>query len=185
MTDAGTPGVSDPGVEFVKAYIDSHIPVDSHPWPQRAAHCRGRIRIPPDSADNLRVSASSVKRQKMVVRCELKPSIRSPSLKAHIEFLLTLSEIGLVLGERQIMLARELTKVHQEFLKGSASVIPRTPGPTKGRNDCCGWACRRGVLAVDQSLEAGALTLAVDMFGQLTNSGSSRRAAMTADRPRV
>ncbi len=33
VTDAGTPGVSDPGVELVKACIDAQIPVDSIPGP--------------------------------------------------------------------------------------------------------------------------------------------------------
>ncbi len=73
-----------------------------------------------------------------------------------------------MLGERQIMLARELTKVHQEFLKGSASVVRENLVQLKGEITVVVGPADEIVLSIDQSVEADALAMAVDMFGQLT-----------------
>ena len=180
VTDAGTPGVSDPGVEFVKACIDAQIPVDSIPGasaPLTAAVASGFPLIP------LTIFGFPPRRSKD--RKEWFASVNETQhtftfFESPHRILSTLSEIGLVLGERQIMLARELTKVHQEFLKGSASVVRENLGQLKGEMTVVVGPAEEVILAVDQSHEADRLAMAVDVFGQLTNSGSSRRAAMTA-----
>ena len=67
VTDAGTPGVSDPGVELVEACVKSADLGRSDSRGQRTPCRGGRLWIPADSADNLRISPSSVKRQKGMV----------------------------------------------------------------------------------------------------------------------
>ena len=162
VTDAGTPGVSDPGVEFVKACIDAQIPVDSIPGasaPLTAAVASGFPLIP------LTIFGFPPRRSKD--RKEWFASVNETQhtftfFESPHRILSTLSEIGLVLGERQIMLARELTKVHQEFLKGSASVVRENLGQLKGEMTVVVGPAEEAILAVDQSHEADRLAMAVD-----------------------
>ena len=55
VTDAGTPGVSDPGVELVQACIKARIAVDPIPGASAPSGRRRCVGFPLDSADNLRV----------------------------------------------------------------------------------------------------------------------------------
>jgi 16S rRNA (cytidine1402-2'-O)-methyltransferase len=130
VTDAGTPGVSDPGVELVAACIAAAIPVDPVPGvtaPLAAALVSGFPMIPltilgfPPHRSNARKrwleSLASVSHT--VTFFEAPHRIRR-----------TLGELGELLGTRPIMVGRELTKIHQECLFGSAgSVVERLKDP--------------------------------------------------------
>jgi 16S rRNA (cytidine1402-2'-O)-methyltransferase len=180
VTDAGTPGVSDPGVELVEACIDAQIAIDAIPGPSApltAAVASGFPLIPltifgfpPRGSKNRKSWFSSVNAIQHTFTF-----FESPH-----RILSTLSEVGPLLGERQIMLARELTKVHQEFLRGSALTVRESLVQLKGEITVVVGPANEAVVAIDQNMEAAALSMAVDKFGQLTKAGSHRRAAMTA-----
>jgi 16S rRNA (cytidine1402-2'-O)-methyltransferase len=180
VTDAGTPGVSDPGVELVEACINAQIPVDSVPGPSApltAAVASGFPLIPltifgfpPRRSKDRKSWLSSVKETRHTLTF-----FESPH-----RILATLSEMALLLGERQIVLARELTKIHQEFLRGSASVVRENLSQFKGEITVVVGPADEHDLATDQIPKTHAVAEAIEKFGQLTNSGSSRRAAMTA-----
>ena len=119
VTDAGIPGISDPGYELVKACIEAGISV---------------VPIPGASAVITALSAAGLPTDKFVFEGFL--AAKGKERKERLEFLQseprtiifyeaphrlrqTLQDLADALGsQRQIVLARELTKLHEEFWRG-------------------------------------------------------------------
>jgi 16S rRNA (cytidine1402-2'-O)-methyltransferase len=91
----------------------------------------------------------------------------------------TLSEARHMFGERPIMIGRELTKRHQELLRGTTGAILDRISAPKGEITVVIGPVNTANVLNDQQSAAGAVADAVEMFGRLTNSGRSRRAAMS------
>lgn len=132
VTDAGTPGTSDPGMLLVGAARDSGFRVEVVPGPSAvtaALSAAGRsfdgflfVGFPPFRSKDRkwwfrRVSASDVP----VVLYEAPHRIRR-----------TLAELGDYLVDRQITVARELTKVHEEVFSGRAQELLERLAAPKG-----------------------------------------------------
>ncbi len=123
VTDAGTPGISDPGVELVDSCVKAGIPVDPIPGVSAsitAAMASGFPLIPltiwgfPPHRSNDRshwLTACSEIRSTMTF-------FESPH-----RIVRTLEACGDIFGDRPICVGRELTKIHQEFLRGTASEV--------------------------------------------------------------
>jgi 16S rRNA (cytidine1402-2'-O)-methyltransferase len=123
VTDAGTPGISDPGSELVHACRQKGLTVDPIPGasaPLAAAMASG---FPLEPLTILGFAPSRAKdRTAWFERIiEIKHAVVFFDVPHRIAA--TLTELGSLLGERQIFLARELTKVHQQFIRGRASDI--------------------------------------------------------------
>ncbi|MBD2250888.1 16S rRNA (cytidine(1402)-2'-O)-methyltransferase [Nostoc parmelioides] len=120
VSDAGMPGISDPGYELVKACVEVAIPV---------------VPIPGASAAITALSAAGLPTDKFVFEGFL--PAKSQQRREHLEALQTesrtlifyesphrlretLQDLAEVWGsDRQIVLARELTKLYEEFWRGS------------------------------------------------------------------
>jgi 16S rRNA (cytidine1402-2'-O)-methyltransferase len=123
VTDAGTPGVSDPGVELVEACVAAGITVDPIPGvsaPLTAAIASGFPLIPltilgfaPSRAKDRTEWLKNVAAIRNTVTF-----FETPHRVAQ-----TMAEAALILGERQIVVGRELTKSHQEFIRGTAREV--------------------------------------------------------------
>ncbi|MFB3917188.1 MAG: 16S rRNA (cytidine(1402)-2'-O)-methyltransferase [Terriglobales bacterium] len=121
VTDAGMPGISDPGFRLISLAIRHNIRVV--PIPGASAFLASLVAsgLPTDS---FRFSAFLP--AKSGARRELLESIqKSPRTQIFYEaphrILQTLEDIVEVLGpERHVVIAREVTKVHEEFLRGRA-----------------------------------------------------------------
>ena len=133
VTDAGTPGISDPGVELVDACVKRDIPVDPIPGVSAAitaAVASGFPLVP------LTIWGFPPHRSKDRISW-LKERSEAPTTLTFFEsphrIIETLRDGEAIWGNRPIMVARELTKVHQEFLRGSAGhVADRLKTPVKG-----------------------------------------------------
>lgn len=124
ITDAGTPGISDPGEELVKMCLEAGVPVSSVPGP---AACVTALTMSGLSTRRFAFEAflPSDKKEKQAVLEELKTETRTIVLyEAPHRLLRTLQELYDTLGERKITVCRELTKKHetafQTTLKGAA-----------------------------------------------------------------
>jgi 16S rRNA (cytidine1402-2'-O)-methyltransferase len=123
VSDAGTPLISDPGYRVVAAAIASGIAV---------------VPIPGASAALAALAGSGLGTDAFTFRGFLPP--RSAARRKTLEslkaadctlifyeaphrILETLQDIEDVLGPRPVVVARELTKIHEEFLRGTASEI--------------------------------------------------------------
>jgi 16S rRNA (cytidine1402-2'-O)-methyltransferase len=132
VSDAGTPGISDPGTELVRTCWEQGIPVDGIPGasaPLAAAACAGFPLEPmtflgfPPSRGKDRISFF----ESLGARSETLVLFESPH---RIEA--CLASIDLIMPVRVMLLARELTKVHQQLIRGSASEIRSRLSTTKG-----------------------------------------------------
>jgi 16S rRNA (cytidine1402-2'-O)-methyltransferase len=132
VTDAGTPGVSDPGVALVSACIDAGLPVDPIPGvsaPLTAAIASGF------NLDGLRLFGFPPPRSHDRI-CWL--SVVSETTSAFTFFesphriTATLRDAVDVFGIRPIVVGRELTKAHQEFLRGTAATVLAQLGEPRG-----------------------------------------------------
>lgn len=129
VSDAGMPGLSDPGYRLVTACVEAGIPVDVVPGPSAVLSALVVSGLPTDRfvfegflpragthrADRLRAIAGETR---TVVLFE------SPKRLER-----TLADLLAAGGDRRIAVARELTKLHQEVLRGSlAEVAERIRG---------------------------------------------------------
>jgi 16S rRNA (cytidine1402-2'-O)-methyltransferase len=132
VTDAGTPGVSDPGLELVQAAIDRAITVDPIPGASAplAALIASGFPLVPFTVFGFAPSRSKDRKR------WLEGIAKTPNTLSFFEaphrIQATLEYAGLLFGERPIMLGRELTKVHQEFLRGTASKLADSLRTVKG-----------------------------------------------------
>lgn len=132
-SDAGMPGISDPGALLVKACHENGVPVTLLPGP--SASLTALVLSGIDSADFTFYGFLPTKdgqRKKFLesIKDRKETSILYESPKRIIKTLTSISE---VLGpERYVSLIRELTKIHEEVLSGSVSEILRSEITEKG-----------------------------------------------------
>lgn len=119
ITDAGTPGISDPGEELVAMCYEAGIPVTSLPGP---AACITALTISglPTRRFSFEAFLPSDKKERAVILEELKRETRTIILyEAPHRLVKTLEELSEKLGDRKIALCRELTKKHETVFRGS------------------------------------------------------------------
>ena len=113
ITDAGTPGISDPGEELVKMCYEAGVPVTSLPG---AAACITALTLSGLSTRRFTFEAflPSDKKERQQVLEELKNDTRTViCYEAPHRLVKTLKELLEVLGDRRITICRELTKKHE------------------------------------------------------------------------
>jgi 16S rRNA (cytidine1402-2'-O)-methyltransferase len=123
VTDAGTPGVSDPGVELVDACLQKGISVDPVPGPSASLAAATASGFPMDPLTIFGFVPTKSKDRKAWV--ERITGIRHTFtfFEAPHRIRQTLTELSAELGERQIVVAREISKVHQQFVRADAASI--------------------------------------------------------------
>ncbi len=124
VTDAGMPGISDPGFRLISLAIRHHVPVV--PIPGASAFLAALVAsgLPTDS---FRFSgflpAKSGQRRKLLESVKDTPRTQVFYEAPH-RLLQTLADVVEVLGNsRHIVVAREVTKIHEEFLRGRATEV--------------------------------------------------------------
>lgn len=113
ITDAGTPGISDPGEELVKMCYEAGIEVTSLPG---AAACITALTLSGLSTRRFAFEAFLPidKKEKQEVLSELINETRTIILyEAPHRLVKTLKELAEILGDRKITVCRELTKKHE------------------------------------------------------------------------
>ncbi|MGA9391418.1 MAG: 16S rRNA (cytidine(1402)-2'-O)-methyltransferase [Candidatus Sulfotelmatobacter sp.] len=127
VTDAGMPGISDPGFRLISLAIRHHVPVV--PIPGASAFLAALVAsgLPTDS---FRFSGFlPAKRGER--RAALEAVKTSPRTQVFYEaphrVVETLTDVVEVLGDvRHVVVAREVTKLHEEFLRGRAGEVLET-----------------------------------------------------------
>ena len=125
ITDAGTPGISDPGHYLVGLCVDESLPV---------------VPVPGPSAVTALLSASGMELTRFLFQGFLPPKAgaREEALKelaasgfpfviyeSPNRILATLDTMAMIMGDRQLVLGREMTKMHEEFVRGTAAEVAR------------------------------------------------------------
>jgi 16S rRNA (cytidine1402-2'-O)-methyltransferase len=123
VSDAGTPGLSDPGFPLIKEAIDLGIKIVPIPGPSAltaALSAAGLpthrflfLGFPPPKREATKKLLRSLKEEASTLIFYLPPR-KFPSF---------LSVIHEILGERQVVIAREMSKIHEEFIRGTAKEL--------------------------------------------------------------
>jgi 16S rRNA (cytidine1402-2'-O)-methyltransferase len=125
VSDAGTPGIADPGYPLIREAIAQGISITPVPGPSAittALSAAGMTThkflfqgFPPSKKEAVRKLLASLKTEAATLIFYL------PSRKLSF-FLATIQN---TLGERKIVIAREMTKIHEEFIRGSPTELLR------------------------------------------------------------
>jgi 16S rRNA (cytidine1402-2'-O)-methyltransferase len=123
VSDAGTPSISDPGFRLVRAAIESDVPVVPVPGPSALISALIAAGLPTDEFffAGFLPSRSNARRAKLN---ELR-SIPGTLIfyEAPHRLAMTLTDAYAILGEREAVVARELTKLHEEIRRGRLSEL--------------------------------------------------------------
>jgi 16S rRNA (cytidine1402-2'-O)-methyltransferase len=123
VSDAGTPGISDPGYVLVKTALERGIPVVPVPGPSAIITAVSVSGLPMDRFVffGFLPSRGSQRRKFLAsLADEEKTMIFHESPRRLLE---ALEDLGELLGDREIVVARELTKLHEEILRGTVSAV--------------------------------------------------------------
>ncbi|MDA1184227.1 MAG: 16S rRNA (cytidine(1402)-2'-O)-methyltransferase [Acidobacteria bacterium] len=123
VTDAGTPGISDPGSELIRMCAERGIAIDPLPGacaPVTAAVASG-FRLDPLTILGF-IPARAKDRSTWVLRARDVHGTFTCFETPH-RIRKTLADAGTMFGNRPIFVAREMTKIHQEFMHGSGPDI--------------------------------------------------------------
>jgi len=119
VSDAGTPGISDPGEDIIRKAIDKGINVIPIPGPSAlvtAVIISGLKTdrfvfegfLPPKKTDRKKLIEFLKKENRTIILYESPHSLKN-----------TIQELYQILGNRKIAILRELTKIHEEAIRGT------------------------------------------------------------------
>ena len=174
MSDAGYPCISDPGSILVKKAIENRIKVVPLSGPN--AFLNGLVGSGIDSSHFLFYGFLDPKESKRKSELEKLKNIEFTLIfyEAPHRIMDTLKSIYEVLGNRQICVARELTKVYEEFIRGDVKSIIENYESFKGEM----------VIIVEKNQENtknnGVLDGFLEKVNALTSAGLSQKDAINA-----
>jgi 16S rRNA (cytidine1402-2'-O)-methyltransferase len=125
VSDAGTPGISDPGFRLIQKAIEEEIPVVPIPGPSAVIAALSVAGLPTDAFLFRGFLPHKSKRRRDLLQ-ELE-GLRETLVFYESPYRIsgTLQDILDILGDREVVLARELTKIYEEILRGKVSEIQR------------------------------------------------------------
>jgi 16S rRNA (cytidine1402-2'-O)-methyltransferase len=178
VSDAGTPGISDPGYRLARAAIDAGFRVEAIPGASSVLTALVSSGLPtaafsfvgfppPRAQARDRWLAEIGARRDTLVFFEAPHRVRD-----------TLAAVLRVLGDRQVAIGRELTKIHEEYLRGAVSDVLARLAEPRGEFTIVLAGAPEESPAVEPIPPPGEL---LDIFHHMTNDlHMSRREAINA-----
>ena len=137
VSDAGMPSISDPGHELVLACIKEGISVISIPGPTAGMTALIASGLVPQPFLFYGFLPRKKKEQKETLKKLKEQTVTLIFYESPYRITATLTNFLEIFGNRQVVLCRELTKVHEEYLRGSTEELLAyiEEHPVKG--ECC------------------------------------------------
>jgi 16S rRNA (cytidine1402-2'-O)-methyltransferase len=123
VSDAGMPTVSDPGYRLVRAAIELEVPVQAIPGPSAALTALAASGLPTDSFRFGGFLPSKPGQRAKALETLAEEHATLIFYEAPHRILEALDSIEEVLGPRPVVVARELTKLHEEYVRGTPSEV--------------------------------------------------------------
>ncbi len=132
VSDAGTPAISDPGEEVVKEAIKNNI--DIVPIPGACAAINALIASGIDTKQFVFIGFLPVNKKEKLEKLEEVKNLKQTLIfyEAPHKLINTLEAVSEILGNRKIVLAREITKIHEEYIRGNILDILKKVENPKG-----------------------------------------------------
>lgn len=121
VSDAGTPGLNDPGYELVREAIRAGHQVSSIPGPASPIAALVASGLPTDSFLYLGYMPRKASDRRAIVTSVAELPYTLIFLESPHRLVETLGDLQSLLGDRPIAIARELTKLHEEIWRGRIS----------------------------------------------------------------
>jgi 16S rRNA (cytidine1402-2'-O)-methyltransferase len=126
VSDAGMPGISDPGYRVIKLAIERGLQVVPVPGPSALIAALAASGMATDSFQFLGFLPARSGQRRTLLETLRKTEPTTVVYEAPHRIAETLQDVVEILGaERPVVLARELTKVHEEFVRGTAADLLR------------------------------------------------------------
>ncbi|MBO9531628.1 MAG: 16S rRNA (cytidine(1402)-2'-O)-methyltransferase [Solirubrobacteraceae bacterium] len=178
-SDAGTPLVSDPGLSLVRGCLEAGVTVESLPGPSAVLVALSASGM---ASDRWRFVGFAPRKADAAAQVLLDEET-TVAFEAPGRVAATLAAIAAVDPEREVAVARELTKLHEEIVRGPAAVLAEryAGAPPKGEVTLVVAGAARevddaaAVEAVERLVAAGARTkdaaaVVADLTGARTNA---------------
>jgi len=177
VSDAGMPGISDPGYSLVRAALDAGVRVEVLPGPSAVLAALVLSGLPADTFVFLGFAPSRAAARRAWLIALAAESRTVVFFEAPHRIRQTLAEALPLLGDRPVAIAREITKLHEEVRRGTLSSVLEHLDQPRGE-----FTVVLGAPSLAQQVPAGAPDderLRLE-FGRLTSDeGLTRRAAIT------
>lgn len=121
ISEAGMPGLSDPGYELVRAALARNLRVVPVPGASALTAALVASGLPTDQFVYLGFLPRQKNARRKLLRSMAEETRTLVAYEAPHRVCATLDDIADILGNRALCAARELTKLHEEFFRGSVS----------------------------------------------------------------
>jgi len=167
VSDAGTPGINDPGYELVRAALASNIDIIPVPGPSASIAALTVSGLPTDSFLYLGYLPHKTSERHKFIGQIAGLSFTLIFLESPHRIVESLEDIHSVLGDRRICIAREMTKIFEEYWRGTVSGAAEyfKSQPARGeftlviegkpKDDFDRWSEERLLEAISNELKSG------------------------------
>jgi 16S rRNA (cytidine1402-2'-O)-methyltransferase len=172
VSDAGTPSISDPGFRLVRAAIENDVLVVPVPGPSALISALIAAGLPTDEFffGGFLPAKSNARRERLTELRSIPGTL--VFYEAPHRLSETLKDALETLGEREAVVARELTKLHEEIKRGRLSELTKHYATEEPRGEI--------VLLIDRTVLEEAMTneSVADLVDQFERDGLDHRAAL-------
>ena len=132
VSDAGTPGICDPGEEIIKKCIEESIKVV--PIPGACAMINALITSGISTKEFIFLGFLPLNKKSRKEKLEEIKNANKPIIlyEAPHKLKNTLNDLSDILQSREVVLARELTKIHEEYIRGTVKELMEKTDNLKG-----------------------------------------------------
>jgi 16S rRNA (cytidine1402-2'-O)-methyltransferase len=123
ITDAGTPAISDPGFRLVRACWDNGIPVTAIPGANAAIALLSSGGLPTDRFLFVGFLPKTEPKLKQIVEQGQLVKATLAAYESPQRILKTVGLLASFVPDAQIVIGRELTKIHEELIRGSCAEV--------------------------------------------------------------
>ena len=176
VSDAGLPAISDPGADLVKLALESNIKVVPIPGANAALSaliCSGLdttkftfVGFLPKTTKNCRDVLENLKSHRETLIFYEAPHHLKATLKTLFE----------VLGNREAVIARELTKIHEEFIRDKLSALINKFDEIEPRGEFVIVVAGAGT-GSSENINSSPISL-MELYNQFIANGLDRKSAM-------
>jgi 16S rRNA (cytidine1402-2'-O)-methyltransferase len=121
VSDAGMPGISDPGFELISAVIRSKIPVIPIPGPSALVSAIAASGLPTDNFYFMGFLPHKAGERRKLLTATARITQTLILFESPHRIIETLHDIQDIFGNRKMAICRELTKIHEEIFRGTVS----------------------------------------------------------------
>jgi 16S rRNA (cytidine1402-2'-O)-methyltransferase len=175
VSDAGTPTVSDPGMRLIRDAIDAGIRIEPVPGPSAVLAALAASGLPTESFSFMGFPPTKSKERADWFERARQVAGTVVFFEAPHRIRRSLEDFRRFVGEHEIALGRELTKVHEELVRGPISTVLNRPFEERGEFTIVAYI---GLKPDNIGPPRPSGTEIAAMFGEMTanGAGTKRRA---------